>query len=213
MCEIAILDPSKYSSSEIYEAAATVYNAMGHSLGILATHDRDGRFEHDVFKAVTPDEDALGDFIEEQSDAVRLVIHGRLATHGEVNIQNTHPLEIDCDECAVDYVVHNGVIYGADETITSLEARGHEFSTGVDSEVLAHTHESVPVSFEDGATAIHNREPAYILANDERLYIHTSGVYRLSQRGEMARGSRTFGPDAEDGGYRQVILTPSEEED
>jgi glucosamine--fructose-6-phosphate aminotransferase (isomerizing) len=61
--------------------------------------------------------------------------HTRWATHGGVSEPNAHPHR-DCSGRIA--VVHNGIIDNADELAAELRARGHVFSSQVDTEVVAH---------------------------------------------------------------------------
>jgi glucosamine--fructose-6-phosphate aminotransferase (isomerizing) len=61
--------------------------------------------------------------------------HTRWATHGVPNECNAHP-HVDCKgEIAV---VHNGIIENSGTLKQGLEARGHEFASDTDTEVIAH---------------------------------------------------------------------------
>jgi glucosamine--fructose-6-phosphate aminotransferase (isomerizing) len=61
--------------------------------------------------------------------------HTRWATHGVPNESNAHP-HVDCKGDIA--VVHNGIIENSGTLRKGLEARGHEFASDTDTEVIAH---------------------------------------------------------------------------
>ena len=61
--------------------------------------------------------------------------HTRWATHGVPNECNAHP-HVDCKGDIA--VVHNGIIENSGTLKQGLEARGHEFASDTDTEVIAH---------------------------------------------------------------------------
>lgn len=214
MCEIAVLDPSRYSSSELKSAAVTLYDSMRSSLGVVAVKENEDRtkFEYDTYKAVVPDKEVLLEFIEEtKEESVRIIIHGRMATHGAVTVEHSHPLEINCDECNVDYLIHNGVVPGFEYERGQLTNEGHNFTTEVDSELIAHDFGEVPNQFE-GFEDLYHREPGFLLLNEDRIFIHASR-YQLTNDARMAHGHRDFGPDRREKNFFRVLYYPEESED
>ncbi len=66
--------------------------------------------------------------------------HTRWATHGRPTEENAHPHR-DCSGSMV--VVHNGIIENYKDLKRELQAKGHQFKTETDTEIIAHLIEEV----------------------------------------------------------------------
>lgn len=69
------------------------------------------------------------------SSANPIILHTRWATHGGVTDENAHP-HSDCKGNI--WLVHNGIIENHKELKEMLVNEGHQFSSGTDTEVVAH---------------------------------------------------------------------------
>lgn len=217
MCEIAILDPQEYTPEELAQYAMSIYRAQGDSLGLVFVQENEERtkFQYGVYKSINPDADNVEEFTREYIDSsVRVIMHGRLATHGEVTPENAHPININCDECNIDMMMHNGIVARTRKYRREHESAGHEYDTNVDSESIAHAFGDVPDDIdtfrEEYPVTDFARQPAFVLLNDERIYISNSysKSYQLEANGLMCR-NRNFGPERDrENNYTGVIYSP-----
>jgi len=207
MCEIAILRAAEYDTGGLYTAALEVYSAMGDSIGLVHMEDVGDRFVYDTHKSVDFDESAVTDFLTGIEDGL-VFIHGRLATHGDVCAANAHPLDVPCEQCEANMVMHNGVVTQWRSLKKQHQYDEHEYATDVDSEAIAHEQSTIPDELSECVSPFPN-QPAYILFSDTKVYIAASR-YQLTADGQMAHSYRNFGPGYNDKSYAEVLLRPSE---
>ncbi len=104
---------------------------------------------------------------EKHADAPTGIAHTRWATHGGVNEGNAHPHISTGSELQIS-VVHNGIIENHEELRSALKAKGYEFTSQTDTEVVAHLVHSLVLgglSLTDAvAKAIKQLHGAYALA-------------------------------------------------
>lgn len=213
MCEITILKTDRFSTLEFVEIAMELYRSQRSALGIVAVYDQDGKFTYETYRSTEPDEQEVSGFIANNNSAIRFVFHGRLATHGERDNRGTHPIEIDCPECDIQYVLHNGIVGNQPDLRERLEQEGHEFTTEVDSELIAHGFGQVPSSIEDpqeGVDASLCGEPASILLGEERFYVETRAYsrYKLVDGIELFQSHRWWANHEATGDYASMLVTP-----
>lgn len=224
MCEIACVTADRYSAERTASIAMKLHDRMNSGLGIVAIIDEGDRFEYEVFREVDGQyEDAL-EFIEDNRDEAEwFAIHGRLATSGEWGAEGVHPLEIDCPECNVEMILHNGIyqssgyrrggwgsgtpkLRGQEE----MEDDGHEFNTNIDTEMIAHEFGTMPRTV-DEADEFLDENPSiasqngFIMFSEYEIFFF-AGRYNLTEDFEMAHSYREFADEMGPDQYRLVIL-------
>lgn len=202
MCEITIIDPKKYKAHEIAEISSKIYKRMRDGLGLVRVDvNPDGTYDYRVYKATEPDFSTVVDFCDNSMDSYRLIIHGRLGTSGDKqSVAATHPIHIDCKECDVDWVLHNGNVRSGYKDHDTLGREGHHFTTQVDSELIAHAYGEVP---DLDTTDKFVSQPAYVLLGESKIYISCSKRYTLAKSVEMARNMRDWTPDTPNANSRR----------
>ncbi|MCU4752501.1 glutamine--fructose-6-phosphate transaminase (isomerizing) [Halobacteria archaeon AArc-curdl1] len=106
--------------------------------------------------------------------------HTRWSTHGPPTDENAHPHTDMAGDVAV---VHNGIIDNYDELRTELTAKGHEFESDTDTEVIPHLIDEYLRSATDTEQAVRQAvetlEGSYALAaivdGEERVYAARKG--------------------------------------
>lgn len=199
MCEIAILDPERVNPKTIADLAYSAYQQQRTALGLIAVMSYEDRFTYAVEKWLEPDPEDIDGFVNGLQDITyRFIIHARLATSGQRDeLVGAHPIDIDCPECDVDYVVHNGHIRSFAQDRAAHEAQDHEYVSDVDTEAIAHELGDVPAA-NSGAEIPYTHEPAYVVMNEDRIMMVRSSWYDASMNFELAKRRRNVIDDTTD---------------
>lgn len=224
MCEIAVtpsIAPER--TDDLVRLCRVLYQTNNDGLGIVAVHrDETGdepSFEYQIWKDPDPNfDDVVPGIFEMYSDyADRFIIHARLGTSDGVGYAQTHPIAVNCDECDIEYVVHNGMV--TQQRFSDYVDDGHEFTTQVDSELIAHEVGAVPDELpsmdededweapDDGIRGQLN----YLLLSSDGIFVRNEGKYNVTDDFRVACNRRDWDSDAEipgDDGRGYHLFTP-----
>jgi glucosamine--fructose-6-phosphate aminotransferase (isomerizing) len=113
---------------------------------------------------------------EAHADAPTGIAHTRWATHGGVNERNAHPHYSEGGGQQVS-VVHNGIIENHEALRAELRARGYEFRSETDTEVIAHLLHAILAEggtlFQAVQRTVRRLEGAYAIAAISSTEPHT----------------------------------------
>lgn len=206
MCEIAAVDPDRTSPEQAHQLAGNLYHEQGDGLGmvIVKRNEEEDKFEYETFSQVNPHWQTWWAFMRRNwNDAWRVFIHGRKLSTGEVNRDSTHPIDVDCPKCETDHLIHNGTIRNHEKIRKGLERNGHEFTTEVDTEVIAHKVGELPETIDDAGRKTHDVQGSvnYMLFAEDKILIHTERKYYVTDdliiTCRNRKSSGAFGEDEE----------------
>lgn len=195
MCEIFIIDPEHNEPDLIESNAADMFDSNPDGIGLTAVYKDGESFDYKVYKAPNYSPAAVRTFIEKYQDAWRMIVHARLATHGDTKARQTHPIQVDCEQCDIDYVIHNGVVNAEDRERNVLMDDGHFFNTLVDSEVIAHEQSTVPEDIEELEGTALSGSLNYILLSEDQILVRSGGRYRDTDEFLMGKRGRCVWED------------------
>lgn len=210
MCEIAVLKTERFSPNKLTDYAMYLYQSNRTALGLVAVYEEDDSFRYEEFKSFEPESEDVKTFFATFNDAEWTIIHGRLGTSGaDESLQATHPIHLECSECSIESVIHNGVV--ADFWMASaLRKDGHQYKTNVDTESIAHQFGDVPETIEEADNVLDEypsivRQLGFILLGEKRIY-HYARKYQLNEHGEMYHRRRPYANDDAENNYQQMII-------
>lgn len=215
MCEIAVCDPEQCGISAMHQIAAKFHEEQGDGIGVLAVKNHGDSFSYEIYRSAEPHWQTLFAFMKRHLDETwRFVIHGRYGTIGGVKREHCHPLEVDCERCSFDYVIHNGSVRNYQENKASLISADHTFSTGVDSEVIPHKVGELPDSVKNHGYNTYNISGKlnFLLFSEDGILVRAQRKYDVTDEFTMTC-SRTDFDNAEELGFEHarnkwVLVTP-----
>jgi len=215
MCEIAVFDPSRTDIEVAQQIAYTFYEEQGDGLGILAAEDTGERYEYETYKSTEPHWQTVYAFFNRVwDDAWRIVIHGRAGTSGGRNRNSAHPIHVDCSHCDWDYVIHNGSVRNYKRDRRELKEAGHEFTGGVDTEVIPHTVRTMPEDVSNLTYSSYsiNGNLNYLLFSEQGIFVRAQRKYDLTDDFRMTcRLGEVEDVGFDEGENRWLMARPGEE--
>ena len=174
MCGIVGAIGHQNASSALYEALQRLEYRGYDSAGIATWHEGGLHRRRAVGKLR-----ALGEVLQNDAlDGDCGIGHTRWATHGHVSVENAHPM-MSGDEIAV---VHNGIIENHKAIKQQLIAKGYEFTSQTDTEVLSHLFKEAIAetdSFQAACAKVLDQiEGAYAFAVMSTQYPHQIAIAR-----------------------------------
>lgn len=207
MCEIAVLDPERANLQTIMQVAYKLHNEQGDGVGFLSVEESPDGFSYETYCSINPHWQTFYSHLRRHyEDAWRIILHGRYQTAGEVNRRNAHPIEVDCRHCDTDYVIHNGSVSDYANKQASLSNDGHDFTTPVDSEVIAHTKPDDTEDLSDLSIYTDfgiRGKLNFLLFNEEEILVRNDKDYDLTEDFLMTCSRRQI-ENAEELGFERA---------
>lgn len=217
MCEIAVIDPEQAPIQAAHQICGTFHEEQGDGLGVLAVKNHGDHFTYDTYKSTDPHWQTLYSFFKRNYDeAWRFVIHGRAQTSGRVARDTSHPIEVDCQHCDVDYVVHNGSIRNHRNIRAGMSSQGHSFNTKVDTEIIGHKVGAIPDDISDHSRSTYTMSGNlnYLVFSADGILVRVSQKYHLTDDFTMTCSLNKF-EDYEELGFERgndnewMLVTPN----
>lgn len=196
MCEMIVCDPDRLDHEQQVEWAADATTVHRDGLGFVAAYPDGDRWAYETYVAVAFDRDDVDAWLADQQNARRIIGHARMATSGGRGVDEAHPLAIECDECDAELVCHNGIVYEGGK-YDPLIRDGHTYTTGVDSETIAHAHGSMATDVDDVTIPDLSGQLHYVLCGERSIIVRTEHAYAHFGDGTIARCSRLVSDDCD----------------
>lgn len=194
MCRLGFVSSDKSMDITDIVKSATMYYGVQNNDGVGIASVNGGLHVAKSHKSALSFWGARPHFKFENTKSV--VFHVRFKTSGKLNFESTHPFVGENGKSAL---VHNGCLFGYDETRKCLKESGHKFASEVDSEVLLHAYEQFGENFvqelkkrkvSGSATIVIAKSNGNIIAYTNN---HSLVLFRKKGCGRMSHGDITIG--------------------